>query len=655
VSVAFTNALTPALGLEQVRQVVPDVLDPRHFFLGDACQLQWEGPVQEEIAWEVFHGRLLDPSHTRLRRSFLAWNVFWMEEAGRAAEPLLAVKLDPEAGQLHVARGILCHVWEGYEADANVYQSREVVRWVRELVGTVTLADVADGGQLRRELADLLFRAVIGVSRLPLTSVESPLPAFSLGQLAYFFQPGTDAAGPLRSPQALLSRALTPERPWPEKAKVLEVVLRSASASELEQAARELTQRWQAVGQRASTIPHLLRTLFNEVALSPYTAFVDNTLAFVQLLVRQRAIGAEAEVDFLSWLLRQLGRHLSAYDLVTFHHRGANYPDALLLDAALKRYLALVEEAPALFMTSPEDAGQEQARRRLRRQALRQGWLLRRRYEGLPVPDAPTSPGENARVLPPPHVRIPEEQILQAGKRRRRLFSGDPLDARLGEKAQAVLRQSIADLQVPEELRELGTAVFIDRPLGVFKAAAEPDLTLLLSHEAFSRSLAEDRLRFLSDNLCALLEDLDVRGLPLSAVQCEEGRIVSLADVRRAAADFLLLRTTRQSVADLLDQYDFAPLAGRFALDFLIRDNRCVIVPAPCRPGAPERTLIVYDGQLRPRLELGFRQEQGYLVRGAREWPRGGLQVLRLWKGEQAHDLRTEALVLAPIPAEPRT
>ena len=55
-------------------------------------------------------------------------------------------------------------------------------------------------------------------------------------------------------------------------------------------------------------------------------------------------------MDFLGWLLRQIGRHLTAYDLVTFHHRGANYPDALVLDAVLKAYLARIEREPELFL-----------------------------------------------------------------------------------------------------------------------------------------------------------------------------------------------------------------------------------------------------------------------------------------------------------------
>ncbi|HEV3078713.1 MAG TPA: hypothetical protein VGY66_03000, partial [Gemmataceae bacterium] len=69
------------------------------------------------------------------------------------------------------------------------------------------------------------------------------------------------------------------------------------------------------------------------VALSPYTEFVDRALSFINLAMR----GPDRDedyVDFLSYLLRQTARHLTAYDLITFHHRGANYPDALLLQRA---------------------------------------------------------------------------------------------------------------------------------------------------------------------------------------------------------------------------------------------------------------------------------------------------------------------------------
>src|SRR5258708_27153959 len=115
----------------------------------------------------------------------------------------------------------------------------------------------------------------------------------------------------------------------------------------------------------------------------------------------------------------------------------------MLLDAALKAYLKMAVAMPALFLPANTD----DERKRIRRRALRQGWLLRRFYEGLPVPDAPTSPGENLRILPPPHQRVPDEQILHIEKRTRRLYDGDPLP--LGAEARALLRQSFTDLSHP--------------------------------------------------------------------------------------------------------------------------------------------------------------------------------------------------------------
>jgi hypothetical protein len=345
-------------------------------------------------------------------------------------------------------------------------------------------------------------------------------------------------------------------------------------------------------------------------------------------------------VDFLGYLLRQLGRHLTAYNLVTFHHRGANYPDALLLDAVLQRLLVLVEKHAELFRGS----GIEPQRRR---RALRQACLLRRHYEDLPVPDMPTSPGENARVLPAPHVRVPEEQILQTSTRRRHLYADDPLDRYLHAQSREVLAESVRDLADPAEWRELGLALFIDRPLGVFKPPLAPDQTLLFAHEAFSPSLARVRLGELRDRLGLDMADLpasgkEPTGLPLSEVQCEEGRIVSLADMRRAGPDFALLRTTRQTIGALLEQYDFAAVHARLGRPLLTPNDAALVVPAPCPPGAAERVLVIYDGRLQKRAELALTQ-QGYRTRRGCEVLREGFEVRRVWEkgeGEQVGECR---------------
>jgi hypothetical protein len=591
------------LTADTIREVVADALLPVHFFAGPSLGLEWEHLPAEDLPWEVFQGRLLERSHTRQRRTFEAWNVHTLEGGTRSAEPLLAVKLDLAAGELHVTRGLLCHVWEGYHAGDNVYLSRETTRWVRELVGTVALANLRDAGELRDAVTGRLFQAVVGTSRLPLTSVEAPIPAFALGQLAYFYRSEPfRAGGPMRSWRDLSAHGLNAELSWTEKAKLLEALLRAVPAQEVGEAATCFVERWRDLGHTAEELPKLLRTAFNDVSLSPWTDFAEKALAFVRRLVEGGHLTVAARVDFLASLLRQTGRHLTAYDLVTFHHRGANYPDALLLDLVLKEYLHLIELTPALFAVEAGDRG------RLRRRALRQGWLLRRHYEGHLVPDAPTSPGENARVLPPPHRRVPEEQILQVIKRTRRLYDGDPLPAHLREQARRVLRQSAADLHHADELRELGMAVFIDRPLGVFKAPAEPDQTPLLSYEAFSRAIADRRITDLArddsfglsteevETLRQALKALAVSGLPVTAVGRETRPVVSLTDALKVSDDFILLRTLPRGVREFLQQYDLN-------LDYLTPEQRVLLVRGMPQPGEGP-LLAIYDAQLRKRMEF---------------------------------------------------
>src|SRR5438270_475906 len=65
---------------------------------------------------------------------------------------------------------------------------------VRELVGTAELGRFRDLEELRDELICLLFNAVVGTSRLPLAPAETPLPAFSFGELFYCYR----VAGPCR-------------------------------------------------------------------------------------------------------------------------------------------------------------------------------------------------------------------------------------------------------------------------------------------------------------------------------------------------------------------------------------------------------------------------------------------------------------------------
>src|SRR5262249_35363341 len=210
--------------LATVRAVIADCLRPAHFFVKPPLELACEHSDAEELSWEIFHGRLLDPTQTRRKQAFEAWNVFAMGSEGRAAEPTIAVKLDWPGRRAYVTRSILSYVWEPYDAGGNVILTREVRKWVRELVATIELSDSLDLDRFRDVLAYRLFQAVVGVSRLPLTSIEAPLPAFTLGQLAYF--DGSPAEEAIRSPSDLLDRRLIPALSSTQKAKLLETVLR---------------------------------------------------------------------------------------------------------------------------------------------------------------------------------------------------------------------------------------------------------------------------------------------------------------------------------------------------------------------------------------------------------------------------------------------
>jgi hypothetical protein len=151
-------------------------------------------------------------------------------------------------------------------------------------------------------------------------------------------------------------------------------------------------------------------------------------------------------------------------------------------------------------------------------------------------------------------------------------------------------------------------AVFIDRPLGVNKAPAEPDQTPLLSYEAFSRAIAERRLTELArdeafgltaaevEALLQALKALAVSGLPLTAVGREVRPVVSLTDALKVSEDFLLLRTLPRGIREFLQQH-------AFDMDYLAPGQRVLLVRGVSQPGQGP-LLAIYDAQLRKRMEF---------------------------------------------------
>ncbi len=639
----------PVLDLLEIGQLIDDAMRPGQFFVAADLRLTWIAARAETIPWEIFRGRLLDRTQTRAQKSFLSWHVIQEDDAQPATEPMLSVKLDVHERRLHVTRGLLSYVWEAFDAGGGI-DSREAMRWTRELVGAIALEQFADPASLRDELIGLIWQAVVGSSRLPLTSVEAPLPAYVFGQFHYLYH--ADAGESSRTCwQELMSYLFAPGLGW-RAIKLIEFVLRHISPADLPRFL-ELLLTANPHGWAVGVLTQWWREIFNDISLSPYTRVVENALTAIDLLAERAAISVGQRIHFLGHLLRKLGRHLTAYDLVTFHHRGANYPDALLLDTVLKRYLLAIERFPDRFLGDEPKA-------RLRRRALRQGCLMRRHYEGHLVPDVPTSPGENARVMPASHRRVPEEQLLQAQRRRRQLFADDPLTNLLTDLARLILAKSVADLENIEERAELGLAVFIDRPLGYAKAPAEPDQTPLLAHEALSPSIARRRwleLLRLCDEAGVSIERESLQplfdhgpwptGLPHAQVAECPRPTAALCDVRKVADDFLILRTKPVGLLSILARFDLIQTLRKRHQVF---HANAADFPRLCVQGyddARQPVLALYDEQLRRRVEMRVDDSQGYVTRAGVEMPKAGLRVLTVWEDTDDSKVLVKASVEA--------
>jgi hypothetical protein len=618
---------------ETVRKEVSAVMMPGNFFAGPSLQLHWFHE-HEEVFWETFRGRVLGRSQTRQRRRFEAWNIREVNPAVADDEPILSVKFDTEAGDIHVTRSILVYGWEAFADEQGAIQSQETVKRNRELIGSLSTGHYRSAEQLLADLNELLFLAVVGTSRLPLTSEESPHPAFTFGQWMFCYRPNAGTM-PFSDPCAWIASSLQPKMSWRQQARLLEFVLRASKKDEIERIADAWRSCWLATNHSGDDMLRLIRILFEEISLSPYTDFVTKFLDFLNTATRLQLLSAADKVDCQVSQIRLLWRHLNAFDLVRFHHRGANYPDALLLDELLRSLIALADADGESFLPQTADTEVEIKKKRRRRGALRLGWLLRRHYAGLAVPEMPTSPGENSRVLPAPFRRMPEDEILNPAKRSQQLFE---TELQLPDSVRNILVQSIADLDDAGELQELGTALFLDRPLGVSKRVGEPDRTPLLSYVAFSRKLAREHLRRLGgcsgfEGILPLLEllarrlesaEFSIGVSGPSAMLMQRPGVASLEDSHQAADDFVFLRTTRRSLQELLDWFDLSALDA-FAIRHVLVAGKCLLIREAQRPDH----VCVYDQKWRNRMLLSVDLSGGFLSRPAAELPRNGLEVIR--------------------------
>src|SRR5262249_33545312 len=142
------------------------------------------------------------------------------------------------------------------------------------------------------------------------------------------------------------------------------------------------------------------------------------------------------------------------------------------------------------------------------------------------------------------------------------------------------------------------------------------------------------------------LEVLTVRGLPVTAVWSPERAVISLADARRVADDFVLTRTLPSSVREFVELLPVEALAGRMGLcaAWTPFAHLIVRVPAPAVvvPSAESGhgyVVALFDVQYRKRVELAVDSAVGFRSRSGREFPAGGLRPIRLWsEGGQAID-----------------
>ncbi len=250
------------------------------------------------------------------------------------------------------------------------------------------------------------------------------------------------------------------------------------------------------------------------------------------------------------------------------------------------------------------------------------------------MPDAPTSPGENRRVLPASHPVVPEEQFTHPSRRKRRLFEESDMD---WENYRPILDVALAELSSPEFLLELGTALYLDRSLGANRPPATLDLTPLLSYRLFSRSLAQSRLRHIarlepwlasrSDWLTTLqaLEQIQVPGIPVPP-PVGAGRNVRLQDCWRSADDFVILGATPETVRQLRRYFRWECCPQP------LRDwQEHGLLPVPMGGNTPgkQAKLVFFDENQRVVAECEVLDSEGFLRRGALELPQPGLATVQ--------------------------
>ena len=642
---------------------------PARFFLKPPLLLRREVLPHERRRWEIYKGNLVDPVTTRQEAEFYSQLIYLDESAKPAQGPTLGLRWDRNGERIYITRGFAVHGHEAY-AEGNIIKTRPIVKWQEELVGTICLKLFEEqmsywwpSRDESHRLADFLghyvLLAVVGTSHLPITSVESPLPLYSVGKLAYLPSAGAPrvAESPITS-FASLADFVTEGRychaPNNTQASVLDACLRVAEA---DAEVIGLTRQYFSADPDDDTDAlyvdwfGVLRELFNQLSLSPWTEQSSRLLVLLRTCADLISFPEFPSRVASSWL-RMLCQHLTAFDLRRFHNQGANYPDALFLDQLLRFLAEEMESSQTLWRQ--QGANDPWHRQHVAmRASWRDGWLLRKQLEGTPVPEMPTSPGENQRMDPGGRAAIPEEQFTNPGARPVRLFAGEPAEVLLSPIAENVLEQSLAELIYDERLLGLGKALFLDRPFGALKGPREADRTPLLSYVAFSREIALSRLRAWRDlgklsqlqfsELDAGMRKLKVTGISVMDLPQLAPRpgVVCLEDALNVSKDFTILNSTYRSREWLLRGYGLASreeweMMPPWLLPFL-RGQYALLMRSPQpRVERESRAMItLYDDEYRPRVEFGAitarAQEVRYVEWCGVEYLADGLELLHLW------------------------
>jgi hypothetical protein len=233
-------------------------------------------------------------------------------------------------------------------------------------------------------------------------------------------------------------------------------------------------------------------------------------------------------------------------------------------------------------------------------------------------------------------------------------------------------------------------ATFLDRPFGGGKQPTEADCTVLLSYQAFSRTVARQRLELLAivglvpdqteqENLQRSLDSLEIAGIPASELSVlDRPVIVSLADAMRVADDFVLLRTTAGSWKLFLWRHLSAknapaaqPTGAETSKDYSLRrfwaeelqpfklgflsPFHWTLVLRDIDPDTDRPRITIYDSQFRRRMILDFDPSLGYRTDfWGNEYPVSPLRVVRVWEDVEdgnslrEHDLSAEPILLGP-------